>query len=116
MKPAKQEPIKRIQDGMIGDIILACAYWNGATPWVRQREEKMTEMEYQMRNWYYFNWLVRRPHRGTAHPQPGRHQLDHERRSNDRPGPGRLRKSAKARTTAKRSIITSLSSNIRPGR
>ncbi|MGE9268556.1 MAG: dehydrogenase, partial [Verrucomicrobiales bacterium] len=25
--------------------------------WVRNRKEGMTEMEYQMRNWYYFNWL-----------------------------------------------------------
>jgi myo-inositol 2-dehydrogenase/D-chiro-inositol 1-dehydrogenase len=56
-EPRYKETIKRIQDGMIGDIILARAYWNGATPWVRQREDKMTEMEYQMRNWYYFNWL-----------------------------------------------------------
>jgi predicted dehydrogenase len=25
--------------------------------WVRERKPEMTEMEYQMRNWYYFNWL-----------------------------------------------------------
>jgi len=25
--------------------------------WVRPRQDGQTEMEYQMRNWYYFNWL-----------------------------------------------------------
>jgi myo-inositol 2-dehydrogenase/D-chiro-inositol 1-dehydrogenase len=56
-EPRYKETIQRIQDGMIGDIILARAYWNGATPWVRERQANMTEMEYQLRNWYYFNWL-----------------------------------------------------------
>ena len=32
-------------------------YWNSGGVWVREREEGQTEMEYQMRNWYYFNWL-----------------------------------------------------------
>ena len=58
------ETIKRLQDGAIGDIIATRAYWNGNTPWVRKREDlekkagrKLSEMEYQMRNWYYFNWI-----------------------------------------------------------
>ena len=51
------ETIKRLQDGAIGDIVLARAYWNGTTPWVRKRQAGQTEMEYQMRNWYFFNWL-----------------------------------------------------------
>ncbi len=58
------ETIKRLQDGAIGDIITTRAYWNGNTPWVRKRADlekrygrKLTEMEYQMRNWYYFNWI-----------------------------------------------------------
>jgi len=49
--------VKAIQDGAIGDIILARAYWNGQKPWFRVRQEGMTEMQYQMRNWYNFNWL-----------------------------------------------------------
>jgi predicted dehydrogenase len=59
-----QEVIKRIQDGAIGDIVSARAYWNGGGVWVRDRKgfeqragRKLTEMEYQMRNWYYFVWL-----------------------------------------------------------
>jgi myo-inositol 2-dehydrogenase / D-chiro-inositol 1-dehydrogenase len=51
------ETVKALQDGAIGEIILARAYWNGSTPWVKPRQENWTELEYQMRNWYYFNWL-----------------------------------------------------------
>lgn len=51
------ETIQRLQDGAIGDIVAARAYWNGAGVWTRNRQEGQTEMEYQMRNWYYFNWL-----------------------------------------------------------
>ena len=49
--------IERLKNGAIGDILLTRAYWNGQTPWVRPRRAEQTEMEYQMRNWYYFNWL-----------------------------------------------------------
>lgn len=57
------DTVKRIQDGALGDLILMRAYWNGTRPWVRprsywlQKKPNLTEMEYQMRNWYYFNWL-----------------------------------------------------------
>jgi myo-inositol 2-dehydrogenase / D-chiro-inositol 1-dehydrogenase len=51
------ETMKRLKDGAIGDIILTRAYWNGDGVWVRPRQPEQTEMEYQMRNWYYFNWL-----------------------------------------------------------
>ena len=56
-EPAYIETIKRLQDGAIGDIILTRAYWNGAGVWTRPRKAHQNEMEYQMRNWYYFNWL-----------------------------------------------------------
>ena len=51
------QTVERIRDGAIGDIVLLRAYWNSAGVWVRPRKPGMTEMEYQMRNWYYFNWL-----------------------------------------------------------
>ncbi len=51
------ELLKRYQDGMIGDITSAQVYWNSAGVWVRKRQPSQNEMEYQMRNWYYFNWL-----------------------------------------------------------
>lgn len=42
---------------LIGDITSAQAWWDGDGVWVHPRKEGQTEMEYQMRNWYYFNWL-----------------------------------------------------------
>jgi len=58
------ETLKRLHDGEIGDITSMRCYWNGNTPWVKKREDlektygrKLTEMEYQMRNWYYFTWI-----------------------------------------------------------
>ena len=47
----------RIDRGKIGDIISGQVYWNSGGVWVRPRETGQTELEYQMRNWYYFNWL-----------------------------------------------------------
>ncbi len=41
----------------IGDITSAQAWWHNDGVWVRKRQYQQTEMEYQMRNWYYFNWL-----------------------------------------------------------
>ena len=51
------ETIKRLQDGAIGDIVSMRAYWNDGGVWVKPRQPGQTEMDYQMRNWYYFNWL-----------------------------------------------------------
>ncbi len=48
---------EKIQEGAIGDILSAQCYWNGGGVWVKPRKKGMTEMEYQMRNWYYFTWL-----------------------------------------------------------
>lgn len=42
---------------MIGDIVSGNVYWNNDGVWVNPRKDGQTEMEYQMRNWYYFNWL-----------------------------------------------------------
>ena len=51
------ETIKRLHDGAIGDIHTMRTYWNDAGVWVNPRKEGQTEMDYQMRNWYYFVWL-----------------------------------------------------------
>jgi myo-inositol 2-dehydrogenase/D-chiro-inositol 1-dehydrogenase len=51
------DSIKQIHDGAIGDVLYTRVYWNGAGVWVNPRRPGQTEMEYQMRNWYYFNWL-----------------------------------------------------------
>jgi predicted dehydrogenase len=52
-----QEIVRRIHAGELGDLYLLRCYWNSAGVWVRGRKPEWNEMEYQMRNWYYFNWL-----------------------------------------------------------
>lgn len=47
----------KIKEGAVGKITSGQVYWNSAGVWVRPRQAGQTEMEYQMRNWYYFNWL-----------------------------------------------------------
>ncbi len=51
------ETVKRLHDGAIGDIHTLRIYWNDAGVWVNPRKPEQTEMEFQMRNWYYFTWL-----------------------------------------------------------
>lgn len=51
------EGIRRIHEGAIGEPMLLRCYWNSGGVWVQPRQAGWTEMEYQMRNWYYFNWL-----------------------------------------------------------
>jgi predicted dehydrogenase len=52
-----RELIRRVHDGAIGDIVSAQAWWENDGVWVHPRQPGWTEMEYQMRNWYYFVWL-----------------------------------------------------------
>jgi len=52
-----KEAIQRIHDGVIGDVVSGQVYWNSGGVWVRPRSAGQSEMDYQMRNWYYFNWL-----------------------------------------------------------
>lgn len=52
-----RELMDRVHDGKIGNIVSGQVYWNNDGVWVRSRKAGQTEMEYQMRNWYYFNWL-----------------------------------------------------------
>jgi len=51
------ETLKRIHDGAIGQITAARAYWNQGPIWVHPRQEGWSDMEWQLRNWYYFTWL-----------------------------------------------------------
>ena len=52
-----KEVIRRIHDGAIGDVKFLRIYFNSSGVWVHGRKPSETEMEYQVRNWYYFNWL-----------------------------------------------------------
>jgi len=54
-----RETVKRIQDGAVGKVqILQCTYntQNAKTP-IPYDPKKWSEMEWQIRNWYYFSWL-----------------------------------------------------------
>ena len=52
-----RELYSRVKDGAIGEITSGQVWWNSDGVWVNPRKPEQTEMEYQMRNWYYFNWL-----------------------------------------------------------
>lgn len=56
-QPSYREMIKRIHDGALGDIVGGQVYWISGGVWHKPRKPNQTEMDYQMRNWYYFNWL-----------------------------------------------------------
>ena len=51
------EPIKMVHDGAIGEVLYARVFFNTGAIWNRSRREGMTEMQYQVNNWYHFNWL-----------------------------------------------------------
>ncbi len=54
---AKRETVKRIHDGVIGDVNAIHVNYITGTLWHRPTTATFDTMEYQMRNWYYFNWL-----------------------------------------------------------
>jgi len=49
--------LDQLKQDKIGKIVSGQVYWNSEGVWVRERQPGQTELEYQMRNWYYFNWL-----------------------------------------------------------
>jgi predicted dehydrogenase len=49
--------LEQLNKDAIGNIVSGQVYWNSGGVWVRERQPDQTELEYQMRNWYYFNWL-----------------------------------------------------------
>ena len=59
--PQYIEVMKRIHAGAIGDLLGGECYW--VQGWVRQwgffhpRQPEWSDMEWQVRNWYYFTWL-----------------------------------------------------------
>ena len=56
-EPIYQDTIEQLQGGIIGDLLVSRVYWNNNGVWNRPRDLKDNELEYQLRNWYYFNWL-----------------------------------------------------------
>ncbi|MBT8486494.1 MAG: Gfo/Idh/MocA family oxidoreductase, partial [Phycisphaerae bacterium] len=56
-EPKYMETVKRLHDGAVGDIILQRVYWNGGGIWYHDRQPQQTEMQFQVNNWYHFNWI-----------------------------------------------------------
>jgi predicted dehydrogenase len=54
---AMRDTMKRVHEGMVGEITaLQCTY-NTSTPWKRDRQPGWSDMEWQLRNWPFFTWL-----------------------------------------------------------
>ncbi len=47
----------RVLDGAIGDIRAITTFRHGGEAWYKDRQPDWTQMTYEMRNWYYYNWL-----------------------------------------------------------
>jgi predicted dehydrogenase len=54
---AYQETLKRVHGGEIGEIVGGRCYWNQGILWFKPRKPDMTDLVWQMRNWYNFTWL-----------------------------------------------------------
>ena len=52
-----RETIKRLHDGAVGNLRAIQVNDFRGPIWVKPRQPEWTDMEYHMRNWYYFTWL-----------------------------------------------------------
>ncbi|OWK46974.1 Gfo/Idh/MocA family protein [Fimbriiglobus ruber] len=55
--PFKREAVKRIHDGQIGKVTTIHTTFLTGELWFRGQNKEWSEMEYQIRNWYYYTWL-----------------------------------------------------------
>jgi predicted dehydrogenase len=55
--PGVREAMARIHDGAIGEIVAIEETYITSPYGLVPRQSGWTEMQYQMRNWYHFNWL-----------------------------------------------------------
>ena len=53
----KRAFFEKVLNGEIGEIKTVSSTRNGGDLWYKPRQPEWTDMEYQMRNWYYQNWL-----------------------------------------------------------
>ncbi len=51
------DTIKRIEDGAIGEVLAARAYWCGSLPFCHERKPEWSDLEYRLRNWYNYVWV-----------------------------------------------------------
>jgi predicted dehydrogenase len=48
---------EKILKGDLGNIRTVSTFRNGGELWYKPRQPEWSDMTYQMRNWYYYNWL-----------------------------------------------------------
>lgn len=53
----KRETFGRVLNGQIGEILSGEATYNTGELWYKERQRGWSDMEYQLRNWLYYNWL-----------------------------------------------------------
>jgi myo-inositol 2-dehydrogenase / D-chiro-inositol 1-dehydrogenase len=51
------ETMKRVHDGEIGDVVALRCYWNNQGIWFHKRKPGVSDVAYQLDNWYHFMWL-----------------------------------------------------------
>ena len=56
-QPSFMDAIKRIREGMIGEVVGMTARYCSNGIWYRDRKPGMSDMEYQIYNWMHFIWL-----------------------------------------------------------
>ena len=66
-----RETIQRIRDGAIGELVAVQATRLGGSYVLHKRQPEWNEMQYQIQNWYHFNWLS-----GSDPVQNLVHQID----------------------------------------
>lgn len=52
-----QEFFGRILKGDLGSVRAVTTFRHGGEAWYKERQPDWTQMTYEMRNWYYYNWL-----------------------------------------------------------
>ncbi len=53
----KQALFGKVLNGDIGEIKSITSTRNGGELWYKERQPNWNDMQYKMRNWYYYNWL-----------------------------------------------------------
>ncbi|KAA5544643.1 Gfo/Idh/MocA family oxidoreductase [Roseiconus nitratireducens] len=53
------EALRRVREGQIGEIVTMRCFWNTGRPAKTPvaREQSVSELQHQVRNWYFFDWL-----------------------------------------------------------
>lgn len=49
--------VEKVHADSVGEIMTISSTRNGGELWSKPRQPEWTDMEYQMRNWYYYHWL-----------------------------------------------------------